>query len=656
MPSPLPGRAFTWKIRGLSDAVDGTNVFAGAMSSLQNLVPDPGTKSLFVPRPAAVALPAFTGFTSPAAITCLYTVGNLAYGMISTGRNPGLDEPFAYNMSTAVMQVISGVLATNVPTSPMATGDWVPPTMALVAGRVVVTHPGFPGGAGNYIGWLDISGFVSNTLTGSTHATTTLDTLSADVLTAGWQAGMTLSSSNGDIPAATTIVSIAANGLSLVMSKAATGSNAGGTITATGGTATAPQWGAGNTAVNPLASVPLCVAQFNGRAYYGVGAGVSISDAGFPTQITNASQGLLFRNGLNVTALVGLPLLSTTQGGVVQSLVAFQGASSMQQIVGDPQGGSGGSSTLSVNQITSSTGTLAPNTITPLPGGNVAFMAPDGIRVVNQTATVSDPLGSRGMGVSVPFRYAIFPSRACAAFNQNVLRVTVQNGKKANQPFEEYWLDLSVDEKIWTGPHTFPAALIAAWQGSDNNTFVMAPSPSLQLAGSSPSKWGGFNWGAANWGGAPIASQLWQSDPQPSTISVYTENGAPMTWNASSVLLPDNEANAANCVIEGTWAFELPAGVNVAVTVTDEIGNVLNQIQVMSLTAVQTTWGAFSWGLAPWAQQQANYVQYPLAFTRPVVFKQAIFTASATSAAGSGIGNLYLRVEELNYDFRGVAA
>lgn len=69
------------------------------------------------------------------------------------------------------------------------------------------------------------------TATGDTHTTVTVDNLSSNVLTLGWVAGMVISSSNADITAGTKIKSIAKDGLSLVLTAAATGTNAGGTLT-----------------------------------------------------------------------------------------------------------------------------------------------------------------------------------------------------------------------------------------------------------------------------------------------------------------------------------------------------------------------------------------------------------------------------------------
>ncbi len=141
---------------GVVDAVDMSNAAPGAMSSLQNLVPDPSTKGIYVPRPAAIKKTSFGGFTTPGFVSCLFVVGDLAYGMIASGKNAGKDEPFIYDLNAAAFIAITGVTNAKSPTSPATTGTWVPPTMAVVGTKVIVTHPGFDG-ITYFIGWLDIS-------------------------------------------------------------------------------------------------------------------------------------------------------------------------------------------------------------------------------------------------------------------------------------------------------------------------------------------------------------------------------------------------------------------------------------------------------------------------------------------------------------------
>lgn len=70
------------------------------------------------------------------------------------------------------------------------------------------------------------------TATGNTNTSTAITGLSTNVLNLGWSAGMFIvATTNADIPAGTQIAAIAANGLSLTLTKAATASNVGGTLT-----------------------------------------------------------------------------------------------------------------------------------------------------------------------------------------------------------------------------------------------------------------------------------------------------------------------------------------------------------------------------------------------------------------------------------------
>lgn len=141
---------------GLSDAEDAANVFDGACASLVNLIPKPSTRNLFVCRPAQVPMTLFPGFTTPGFISALKIIGTRAYGMIATGRNPGKDEPFCYEIEAGTFVTISGVTNPNTPASPSTTGDWTPPIMELVGTRLIVTHPGFTG-APFFFGWIDLS-------------------------------------------------------------------------------------------------------------------------------------------------------------------------------------------------------------------------------------------------------------------------------------------------------------------------------------------------------------------------------------------------------------------------------------------------------------------------------------------------------------------
>src|SRR5258708_26041322 len=225
MSSPLPGRPLTWKARSLSDAKDATNAPSGAMTLLSNLIPDPSTKHLFTPRPAASQLSAFAGagLTTPAQVNELITVGAIAYGFCAdtAGAFNGKDVPYAFNVLTQAFQPVAIPRgAASLPATPATTGDWQPPIMQVVGSRVIACHPGFAGGAGSFFGWLDISGFTDNTHTRNTHTSTLVDNLSANVLQAGGQVGMTFVAAG--LPANSTLSTHAANGYSLTPPPATT--------------------------------------------------------------------------------------------------------------------------------------------------------------------------------------------------------------------------------------------------------------------------------------------------------------------------------------------------------------------------------------------------------------------------------------------------
>ncbi len=71
---------------------------------------------------------------------------------------------------------------------------------------------------------------VGDAQTGDTHANTTIDNLSTDVTLAGWRVGWCIAGTG--IPDYTTIVSIAADGLSITISRAVAGANVGVALTA----------------------------------------------------------------------------------------------------------------------------------------------------------------------------------------------------------------------------------------------------------------------------------------------------------------------------------------------------------------------------------------------------------------------------------------
>ncbi|KVL03868.1 hypothetical protein [Burkholderia ubonensis] len=144
--------------KGLCDSYDATDAFPGACQLLSNLIFDQGNPEIIVGRPGVGnAVTTFGGFTTPTFVSVQTVIGNIVYGMASTGRNPGYDEPFAYNLASNSFVTISGVTSSNVPQSPSSSGGWTPPTISVVGTKILITHPGFSGTGSNFFGVVDIS-------------------------------------------------------------------------------------------------------------------------------------------------------------------------------------------------------------------------------------------------------------------------------------------------------------------------------------------------------------------------------------------------------------------------------------------------------------------------------------------------------------------
>ena len=623
------------------------------------------------------------GGGSPQQITVLLPVGDTIYGMIAMtgGSFSGRDVPFAYNLTTQTFANITfpqGPLACPV-TQPTG-GDTVQPIMAVVANRVIITHPGYTGAIYKF-GWLDISGFVDQSVSGNTTNSEQIIALTKNVLQSGWQPGLLIAGAN--IPANTVIASISVSaldlnttcttdgtfvlsnvantvglvvgsvatglnivpgsivesivgssvtlntattgmatnggvnfsgGTSLIMSNSAVGSTVGEPLTVTGGTAAAPIYAAGDTNINKLPSIPVSVAEFYGRANFAVNNEVVQSDSLIPCQITNASQAIEFANGLPVTALSGTPLNQTT-GGVLSALLAFQGDNGIQQITGDSALG-----TLQVNAVASAAGTNSPLTLAQTPLG-LMFISPEGLRLLDFNGNVSPPIGSDGEGVCVPFLNAEFPTRMCAAYNEDVYRVTCKNIQAG--VLQEWWFHLKL--KAWSGPHTSTNTLIAALQTISQHGFVMAPTAAT----------------AVLWTGSTIARYG----------DSYIENGQTLLWVRQTALFPDNGQMSENRIGQSMISIALPVNQNIVVTAEDEQSNQLGQVTLAGIGTAGYTWGAPTiWGPpTTWGAGATPYLERPLSWAASLVFKQMTMTIAGQSATGLVLGSERHRLQPLGY-------
>ncbi len=381
-----------------------------------------------------------------------------------------------------------------------------------------------------------------------------------------------------------------------------------------------PTWNSGNlTGAYSFTTVPSSVAQFNGRAYYITNVpaqpAVVFSDALAATVVTNATQILTFGDNAVLTALAGLPLFNQL-GGVIQSLMVFKDETNVYQITGDASG-----NTLAINALNLATGTRSPNSIATTPKGLI-FMSPEGLRIIDFYAKISDPIGFDGNGVTSPFSQSVVPSRVNGSCNGSLYRVTTQNGAASGTPTQEFWYDAT--RQIWSGPHTSTASMIGPWRG----TFIIAPTT--------------------------VLAALYQSDPIQGNTSTFTEFGAQLNWTWQTPLLPDTDEMTNNCMTESTLdiAFAPGGGANpgsgVSVFFSNQNAAIIDSLTV-SATGTATIWGAFTWGVGLWGGAANMLAPIRLAWHLPLVFARGSFMAQGASAQQVRIGALHMRYQQLKH-------
>lgn len=377
-----------------------------------------------------------------------------------------------------------------------------------------------------------------------------------------------------------------------------------------------PTWNAGNTTgAISFTTAPSAVKQFGQRAYFAVNPpsgqpSLVASDVLAATVVTNAGQVLTFGDNQALTAL-GVLGLDNQLGGLTQALMVFKGVTNIFQVTGDYALSTG----WIVNSLNMATGTLAPLSLCSTPMG-LAFISPEGLRIIDFNAHVSPPVGDAGNGVTAAFIYALSPSRICAAANANVIRISVQNGGVAGTPVQEYWYHMT--RQCWSGPHTFPASLIATY----NNTFVEAASG--------------------------VDAKIWQSDATQSSTSTFVENGTQLTFAWQTVMLPDTQQMCENNILEATINMALAAGVNIGVSAIDQNGSVFQSV-VIAPTGGATIWGNFQWGQAQWLGAANGLYPRELQWASPLVFRRLSMLATGDCASGVLIGDMFLRYEMLGY-------
>ena len=386
-----------------------------------------------------------------------------------------------------------------------------------------------------------------------------------------------------------------------------------------------PTWTATNTTGNALPAPPTWVSNFNQRAYYlvnpaGLQPAAYISDVLLPVSCTGSSGNftpiLTFDDNTSLTVAAGLAL-TNQNGGIIQSLLVFKGITNIYQITGDPFIPAGGTSSLSRNTLNVATGTLSPNSVANTEKG-VVFLAPDGVRLIDFTAKISDPIGKAGMGITLPFYNPSVPSRIDGAFNGGVYRIQVTNTNVPGSPAQQWWYDFVRD--VWSGPHTQNATFLVAY----SDTFL------TPLAG---------------------VAAIFQSDQIQSSSSTYVENGTQLQFAFTTAMLPDTDQMAEVAMVETTIYMTLVTGNSVTVRALDQSGTVLDTV-IFASTGTVTIWGAFLWGGALWGGSVgSNDGLYPqrLAWHAPLVFRRMQLSATGNSGSTYRIGRTHLKYQVLGY-------
>ena len=520
--------------------------------------------------------------------------------------------------TTSGSPVITGVVTSQGTSAPILQG---------VQPGQLVTGAGIP--AGTYVVSC-VNGVFSLNTTGNVNATTSIllvanttgviagMSVAGPAFLAGTYvtnvSGTTVTINQAAITTATGTSINFSGGGTITLSANASASANNVSLTAAGGTYAAPLWGAGNTNTNPLSQVPTACAGFNGRAYFGLGPYLVYSDPLKPLQVSLASQALVIGDNTSITAIASVPLTSQLTGGVQQSLTVFKGASALTQITGDAA-----TANLAQNTVAGSVGTLAPNSIAQTPYG-VAFMAVDGLRMLGLTGTLSEPIGTNGTGVCVPFLNALYPSRMSADYAEDIYRITVQNAATPSQPIYEYWFNFRSQQ--WTGPHTCAMRMVAAYPGG--SSFLGAP-----------------------WSTNGVC---WQSGVLPVSTSTYVENGVQLTWAYQTSLLPDNQEGSYNKVVQTNLALAIYNTDSLLVSAVDDKGTTLDSVRMNGFAASPTLWGASTWGSGVWGAAAPYLRELAVLWDKPIVFRQASISVTGSSAAGQAIGNIYAKVQPVRWN------
>lgn len=364
-----------------------------------------------------------------------------------------------------------------------------------------------------------------------------------------------------------------------------------------------PTWHAGDlTGAIQFATagvLPVAVSNFNGRAYYAVNNTEIFSDILSATNCTNANQILTIGDNNPILGHIGQPFTSSQLGGIIQSLAVFKSLS-IAQITGDAALTGG----VTVNIVITGVGCAAPRTLAVTPLG-VMFMANDGIRALQLSGAVSEPLPA----VKLPFIRVTNATRASAAYNNGVYRIGLQTAPTAGATigYYEYHYDLKFG---WSGPHPKCWSHIQPY----GMGFLVNRSP-------------GVSTGLLTYSVTPTGSDT------------YTDEGyvATPNWLRQSAYFKNEPPMSARDLLESQIRY-LSSGQGETVTVSSITPQGTQQTQTFMGVVAGTLWGSFNWGAANWNYSQGAMQPYRVPWNDVTAFDDLSITVSAAPLVNQRVG------------------
>lgn len=378
----------------------------------------------------------------------------------------------------------------------------------------------------------------------------------------------------------------------------------------------APVWNAGNTTTNALPTKPLWVAQFFGRAYFGVGNNAYFTDAlTLNISVSNFAGVLTIDDKSNTTGASGLPM-GQTSGAILGSLLVFK-QNSVWQISGDI---ASTSQPLSLNRIVDNVGCTAPRTIQSTPMG-VLFIANDGPRMVNLVGQVNYLQVRDGVTPDIvyPFSTATYTSRMVGCYSNGIYRVCLDGALNiwdSSYTSQDYWYDFIFQR--WNGPHSFDYHCAVGV----SNVFYLASN---------------------NFPGG-----LFASSPTKTASTTYIENSANYTCELVSTAI-EGQLMTMSAVVESTIEFSGAGVGNVYyISMYDDKNNNLSPATI-KLYDVNPLWGANKFGQFMWRSSIPNSQVFTVPWVNPVVFKKMILSVRVVAAANVSIKAASFRLQTLGY-------